>query len=199
MKKRRTTQYVVYIAVFAAMSVILNSIDINMITYKITFTYIPAFLAGAFLGPIAGALAGGIGDLMGFVINPQGAINPLIFIGSVLMGALPGFVFKIPKIPAYIKIMLSFVAVFLLCTLGVNTAGIYLYYSSRSVPYLTYIGTRAIKQGPTVAANLGLAYPVYALLKKYVFRTFIQKPNPEAVRDTDSVAVPQPSVPDTEL
>ncbi len=52
-------------------------------------------MAGMFLGPIGGALVGGLSDIVGILIfNPTpGAWNPLIFSGQVAYGFVAGLLF----------------------------------------------------------------------------------------------------------
>jgi len=57
-------------------------------------------LSGMLLGPIGGALVGGLSDLLGYLFwNPTGyAWNPLIFIGQMTYGFVAGLLFlKTPK------------------------------------------------------------------------------------------------------
>lgn len=47
-------------------------------------------LSGLILGPVTGAMVGGVGDLLGFLAHPSGAFFPGFTLTSALTGALPG-------------------------------------------------------------------------------------------------------------
>ncbi|NCC88497.1 MAG: folate family ECF transporter S component, partial [Clostridia bacterium] len=125
-----TTKKIAYIAVLVAINVVLNffSIDFGFAT-KLSFTYVPCFIAGIFMGPFAGFLVGAIGDGLGFLITPKGVWLPLITLASGLIGLIPGILCS-PKIKLHmlIKIAISLIVEFVVCTAGLNTYAIYLVY-----------------------------------------------------------------------
>ncbi len=57
---------------------------------KISLGFLPVSIAAISLGPIFSAIVGGLGDLISFIINPQGGAY---FIGWTLNSAITGLIF----------------------------------------------------------------------------------------------------------
>lgn len=53
---------------------------------------LPVILAGVFMGPLAGGLVGGIGDLVGYFVNPIGPYMPHFTMTAALRGIIPGLI-----------------------------------------------------------------------------------------------------------
>ncbi len=170
--KIKTTLFITYTAILIAIAIICNTFDIPIGNgaLKLTFSYIPCFIAGIFLGPIAGFLVGFLGDLLGFLINSQGmAWIPLLTISSAFIGFLPGLVFKIPKLKVYFKLALSFLAVFLVCTCFLTTLGLYLFFAIGKKTFWVYFIGRIGPQLGFFLINCCIISILYYPLKKYVF------------------------------
>ena len=137
----------------------------------ISFNYLVCALAGAFLGPVCGGIAGGVGDILGWLINSSGgAFNIFITLGSVLLGVIPGLVHKIPKLPPIVKILIAYAIVFVVCMCGVNTFGIWFYYIRGAKTYFVYLAGRIATQSIIMAINIVLTCLMYYPLAKYVFK-----------------------------
>ncbi len=170
--KIKTTLFITYTAILIAIAIICNTFDIPIGNgaLKLTFSYIPCFIAGIFLGPIAGFLVGFLGDLLGFLINSQGmAWIPLLTISSAFIGFLPGLIFKIPKLKLYFKLALSFLAVFLVCTCFLTTLGLYLFFAIGKKTFWVYFIGRIGPQLGFFLINCCIICILYYPLKKYVF------------------------------
>lgn len=88
------TRTVVYGGLFTALSVILARFAIafpvaGIRGLVISPGAIPVILSGLLYGPLTGALVGGIGDIVGFVLHPTGPYFPGFTISNALSGALP--------------------------------------------------------------------------------------------------------------
>ncbi|MDR2266495.1 MAG: folate family ECF transporter S component [Christensenellaceae bacterium] len=164
----------VYTAVFAAISIALNTLEINLVSFKVTFTYIPIFLSGAFLGPLAGLLTGAIGDVVGFLIYPTGSLyNPFFTISSALIGVFAGVVFKYTTFKEPFKIWIGYFLVFIVCTLAINTTTIYYLYFATKKAFAAYLISRVSTQGAVIIFNMILTYSVLAPLKNILrFKKF---------------------------
>ncbi len=64
---------------------------INMLTNEYKLSFIPLIIASVFLGPVYGALVGGIGDVLSSLIIPIGPYFPGFTIVSVIKGLAVGF------------------------------------------------------------------------------------------------------------
>lgn len=167
-----TTKQIAYLAILVAISVVLNMVGIILPGYstKLSFTYIPCFVAGIFMGPLAGLLVGFLGDVLGFLIKSDGlAWMPLITVASSLMGLIPGIICKYLKVNAYIKIAVSLAVVFVVCSVFINTYALFLLYS-KGRTFWVYLGVRMPIQSIIFAANAAAILALYPPLNKFVFK-----------------------------
>lgn len=91
----KNTKSLCITAMLLALRVILGSM-FTIITpqAKIGFSFLPVFIASYLFGPISGALVGGLGDIVSYIINPTGgAYFPGFTINGILLGLLYGFFF----------------------------------------------------------------------------------------------------------
>lgn len=168
-----TTIRIAYIAVLAALSVVCNvfSIPIGPNRY-ISFAYIPCFVAGLFMGPVAGLLVGLVGDVLGVLIFQTGPWIPLITLSSALLGLIPGLISKIPRLNPYLKIAVAFVIVFFVCTAGFNTLGLWLTYAAGKKTFWVYLAGRLPLQALVLGINAVLMYALYPVAKRFLFARF---------------------------
>lgn len=68
---------------------------------RIGFGGFPIIFAGIILGPTAGAIVGGVGDIVGFLISPIGPYMPHFTIAAILTGVIPGLIVKIFRRPKF--------------------------------------------------------------------------------------------------
>ena len=175
-KRYFTVKRIAYTALFAALAVIANSFTVYLpfmgaSSNAVSFNYLVCALAGIFLGPVCGGIVGGVGDILGWLINSSGgAFNIFITLGSVLLGVIPGLVHKIPKLPPVVKILIAYAIVFVVCMCGVNTFGIWFYYIRGAKTYFVYLLGRIATQSIIMAINIVLTCLTYYPLAKYVFK-----------------------------
>ena len=175
-KRYFTVRRIAYTALFAALAVIANSFTVYLpfmgaSSNAVSFNYLVCALAGIFLGPVCGGIVGGVGDILGWLINSSGgAFNIFITLGSVLLGVIPGLVHKIPKLPPVVKILIAYAIVFVVCMCGVNTFGIWFYYIRGAKTYFVYLLGRIATQSIIMAINIVLTCLTYYPLAKYVFK-----------------------------
>ncbi|MDR0697441.1 MAG: folate family ECF transporter S component [Christensenellaceae bacterium] len=171
MKKTNTKKYlqnIVYTGLLSALSVALNAIEINIVIAKITFSYIPIFLAGSLFGAMSGLLTGIIGDTVGFIIAPQGIYYPVFTIASGLMGLIIGVVFKNTGLKENVKICASYILIFFICTIAINSTAIYYIYMSGSKAFDIYLLTRIATQAPVLILNIVVSIAIYHPIKNKV-------------------------------
>lgn len=178
-KKKRyfTAQKIAYLAVFVALNVVVGIFSPRLGTLKITLTYTVCFLAGYFFGPIAGGLVGGLGDVIGCFVGGGYAPNPVILCASVLIGVIPGLTsyIKIKKLGGakpYVNIAISYILVYVVCTLFINTYALYLMGLSKGQTFFAYMGVRAVTQTPVTAINIGLTFLIYPVFSKIFSASF---------------------------
>ena len=176
-----------YLGVMTAIAVITNcfSITVNSGANSISFNYVICSLAGIFFGPVSGGIVGLLGDLIGCLIAPKGPFNPFIMVASALIGVLSGLAFKIPKVNVYFKIIIGYLLIFVVCTLGLNTFGLWFFYAQGKKSFIIYLIGRAPFQAINIAINIVITYLLYIPLKKIVFDKWETRVHKEPKESTD--------------
>lgn len=169
-KYKIPTVKIAYIAVLAALDIVLSAFSPRLGTFKITPTYTICFLSGYFFGPFIGLAVGGIGDVLGTVINGN-VPNPIILAASCLLGAIPGLVRyirikKLGKFEWIFHLILSFIFCYVACSLFINTYALYLLGLAKGASFWAYLGIRAGTQSAVVAANVALSLLITPFFSK---------------------------------
>jgi ECF transporter S component (folate family) len=175
--KLSLNQKIAFSAVLAAICIAIKSISINIPPLKISFSYIPNFLAGIYLGPICGLAVGLIGDVLGTLI--QGG-TPIILIAAAngLMGFSMGMVFHYSYVNnLYFKIIAGAFTVLVLVTYGINTLAFILPAPFGWPLYANYTIalTARMLQGVVLAANTVIVLAIYPVLDKAYFNKYKPK------------------------
>ncbi len=123
---------------------------------KITFSFLPLAVAGMLFGPVPAALAGGVGDILQFLIKPTGPYFPGFTLSAILGGLLYGL-FLYRKSPTVGRLCLCRFVVVLLLNIGLNSVFLHLLYGSE-----LFVWMRVVK-------NLAV-FPIDALLLCLLFR-----------------------------
>ncbi len=102
--KLMSTKALVTISLLTSISIILARVMGLVVpiagfpALKINFSTIPIMLSGIMFGPIAGFMTGGVADVIGYLINPQGGpFFPGFTLSTALTGMIPGLVYKVIK------------------------------------------------------------------------------------------------------
>lgn len=115
-------------AMLTALSVAANFLTIPITTNNaISFTIFFAFLAGIYLGAFPAMAVGFLGDLIGHFIHPLGAYNWFMAVSYILMGLIPALIYK-SKLNRLLKLIISLTVFLIVCSLGLNTFGLWLQY-----------------------------------------------------------------------
>lgn len=61
------------------------------------FGFVPIMVAGYFYGPVVGGLVGFGADIIGIMINPQGAVHLGFNLSSILTGVIPGLIMLLER------------------------------------------------------------------------------------------------------
>jgi len=144
------TLRLVYCATFIAIAVVVGSFLSFYLTESIKFNLAPVviMLTGAVLGPIWGAAAGGITDLLSFLIGTAakpGPYFPGFTVTMVLYGLVSGLIFYRKKhpseVPSIAKISLGTALTQTVCSLLINSFWNYLLYGPTYAPalYIHYV------------------------------------------------------------
>ncbi len=179
------TQKIVYIAVLTAVCTITNCFLTIPITpnNSLSFTITVCFIAGYLLGAKAGFIVGFVGDLIGCIIFPLGPYLPLMSVASGLYGMIPGILFayfkKETKIINFVKVVISSLIIYVICSILLNSISLWLLYSSKG--FGVYLLVRLPLMTANAALNCALCVLVVGILprvlpnSKFVFNTKTKK------------------------
>ncbi|MBP3887286.1 MAG: folate family ECF transporter S component [Cellulosilyticum sp.] len=121
MNKTFTIKRMALFALLLALKIILSRITgISFGIVKLTFGFIATGLTGYLFGPYLTCLAGGITDLMGFFLFPQGTYFP----GYTLTSMITGFIYGVilyKKKPTFLRILSAVALEAIICSLLLNT------------------------------------------------------------------------------
>ncbi|MCM1368625.1 MAG: folate family ECF transporter S component [Roseburia sp.] len=165
-----TTKRITYTAVLAALALIMKFVGQFMTltpSFKLTLVYTVWLIAGATLGPLGGGAVCFISDVLGAIIFPTGAINPLLILGNTLYGVIAALVFRFTPGKAAVKFIASGIVCTLLCTCLINTAAIWYWYKySETLTFLQYFVSFRIMQPLVALVNIAVTVAMIPLLKR---------------------------------
>lgn len=178
-KKLNPTMRVVLTAVFVALSTVINSYATIRIgtQFKLSLILIVYFMAGYILGGGLGFVVGFCGDLLGWLIFPDGAYNPIIGASNGLLALIPGVLFGIKRpflrevktVEFIIKTVVAYVIGFFACTVFLSSLGIWLYSSYIQGKYGTLLVWLVYRMGAqflNTLVNACLTVAIFIPLKR---------------------------------
>ena len=134
MKGRIPLRLITACAMMAALSVVLNRFcSIHTAGWTIGFAFVPVALIAIVYGPTAGAVVGGLADLIGALLFPFGSYHPGFTVIGALMGAVYGwFLYNRKPVRFFLHILTPALINNLLLGLFVNTVWVSQLYGSRT-------------------------------------------------------------------
>lgn len=142
--------------------------------FKITPIYVIWLIAGAVLGPIGGGVVGFLSDILGALIFPTGAINPLLTLGCTMYGVLAGLCYKYFPIKSHFaKFLFSGIMCTVLVSLLFDSFALWYWckfylklpsYANRT--FIAYIGASRLMQLAVSAVNVAITLSMIPLLKQ---------------------------------
>ena len=130
---RSPSQRVAYVGVTAALCVAVNLFEFRFADVQFSLTVFASVLAGMLIGPFLGFAAVFLGDAIGFLGNPAGTLYmPWVGLSVATMSLIAGLVMRIPlkfKGSGYVKLVLICILTLTVCSVGINTTGMYFYYT----------------------------------------------------------------------
>ncbi len=121
LKGRLTPKSLSLLALMVALNIVLGRLlSISTPITRISFSFLPVALGAMILGPLGGALVGGLGDLLGALIFPTGPYFPGYTFTAALSGAVFGlFLIRTPYRFRFTLIPVAFNQIF--CSLLMNS------------------------------------------------------------------------------
>ena len=128
------TYKLVCIGLLSALSIVANLLTIPLFgSNSMSFTIAVCFFAGIYFGALPAALVGFVGDLIAHFILPMGPYNFFIAASTTLFGVICALVYKL-RLPKLLKLGIAAVICYVVCLLGLNTFGLWMYYCANVPP-----------------------------------------------------------------
>jgi ECF transporter S component (folate family) len=149
----KSIKKIVFLSMLIALEVVLTRfLSITTLIVRIGFGFLPVAIAGIYLGPVYGAAAGAISDLIGSFLFPSGVYFPGITFTSALRGYIFGLIHY--RRPITIKrIAISSVITTVICDLVLNTLWLHILTGSA---YSVMILPRLIKTAIMIPVSIFL-------------------------------------------
>lgn len=163
MKKRISIKMMVTLSLLIALEVVLSRfLSIQAWNFKIGFAFVPLAIAAILYGPVGGAIAGGISDLIGAILFPIGAYFPGFTLTSILMGLVLGiFLHKKQDLK---RVVVAVCINQLILSLLVNSLWISIMYESA---YWVLLTTRVFQSLLMIPIQIFVIYQMAKMLKPY--------------------------------
>lgn len=171
-------------AMLVALGVVLSGVLSIPITLdgspsaKIGFGPLPIIFAGILFGPLYGAMAAAVWDILTALIFPVGAYLPWFTLSAVLFGLLPGLFFMKKQDYKFGRVFLATASPLVLVSIFINTFLIIILYwkdpfaagtlFGMEIPkWLAVVAVRAMEQVVTIPLYSALIYNLLRLLKHH--------------------------------
>ena len=139
---------------------------VNAPTLRITLAFIPMMFCGMLFGPIWGAVAFGISDILGWPIMGLTPI-PLILLSRIVNGFLFGLILHRENLKMWPHAVFSACLTQIICGMGLTTLGLSLFLGS---PYLPFLVTRLPQFAILIALQIAV-FPVLIKLRNALRKT----------------------------
>lgn len=185
--EKSVAQKIAYIGVVTALCIAVNTFEIKFLTVQYSFTLFMSVLAGILIGPLMGAAAVLLGDGVGYMLSGMGyPYYWWVALSVAVMAIIAGLIMYLPfrmRGSIYLKLALIVLLTFLICSVGINTTGMYylglplytdkqvlnaaLQYFGGTLNFGTYFVIRffILMQILNSAVNYALLFAVVPLLK----------------------------------
>ena len=150
------------IAVLIALAFVLERLVpiVNLPDLRITLSFIPMMICGMLFGPVWGAVAFGISDIIGWPIMGQPPI-PLILTARIVNGFLFGLLLHRESLKLWPHAIITALSVQIICGMGLTTLGLS---QLRGVPYQALLWLRLPQFGILIALQI-IVFPVLLKLR----------------------------------
>jgi len=154
-------QGLTFTAMLLALQIVLgNLLQVPLLGKQYNLGFLPIAAAGVLLGAPAAMIVGGLGDLLGAHLFPQGAYFPGFTLTNILVGLCCGLVL-FRRRPAILRVVIA-VTISMLLNWVLNSYWLSMLYSSKT--YLGWLAVRGANYLVEIPLNIALVYLVLRLL-----------------------------------
>lgn len=156
----------VALALLIALSVVLKRfLGVNMQLISISFGFLPIAFAGMLFGAYAGFFAGAMADLVGAILFPFGAFNPVFTVIAGLSGLIYGL-FLLGERVSLLQIILCQLIINAFIHVGLNTAVIAFMYNKAFIGILNARIFKNFAMLPLEVASIYLLINIRPVIKR---------------------------------
>lgn len=146
-------QKIAYIGIMTALCMVSNMFfSFAMFDIQFSVTLFMSVMSGILIGPLFGAAAAFLGDIIGYLYASWGLTYwPWVGLSCAAMALIAGLIMNGIKFPfkggIYLKLVIICVLVLFCCTIGISTTGMYFYllnigFSEKAISYIAeHFGT----------------------------------------------------------
>jgi len=147
---------------FIALAFVLERLTpiIDLPTMRITLSFIPIMFCGMLYGPLWGATAYGLADILGWPLMALTPI-PLILASRILNGFIYGLILRRENLKIWPHSVINAFLVQIICGMGLTTIGLALFWG---VPYLPMLWTRLPQHAILIVLQI-VVFPVLIKLR----------------------------------
>jgi len=162
--KRISAQTMAVTAMLIALNIILTRfLSISLTEFmRLSFGFLPTAVAGYLLGPIPALAVGGMGDILGYLLNPTGPYHFGFTLTAMLAGITYGLLFYKRDVKLW-RVLLAKLIIDLFFNIGLNTLWIHQLYGKAVMVLLPSRAYKNLFQYPVDAA---LLFATLLLLKR---------------------------------
>jgi len=163
MNARISVRLICQVGMLIALAFVLERLFpiVNTPTLRITLTFIPMMCCGMFFGPIWGAFAFGIADILGWPIMGLTPI-PLILVSRILTGFLFGLILNREDLKMWPHSVASALSTQIICGAGLATLGLSLF---TGTPYFPLLWSRVPQHLILIVLQIAV-FPVLLKLRE---------------------------------
>ncbi|MBQ2669408.1 MAG: folate family ECF transporter S component [Clostridia bacterium] len=166
-KGLKNTRRLALAGMLLALYAVLGLVKIPLFTpdNRITFTFAATAAAGMVLGPVPAMLVGGLGDILGYVLNPGGGAY---FFGFTISGMLGGLIYGLCLYKAHgkwtiVRIIVAVFIITLFVNIILNTCWLSVMYAKA---YTIFASARIIKNLVAFPVHVIVIFAVHLLLER---------------------------------
>ena len=162
-KELKKVRNLVLASLLLAIHLLLDLFTIQILpTLHLSFEFLASSTIGMLFGPSIGALCGGLGDIINYIINPKGAFFPGFTLTAIVNGVIYGIVLYKKEITIK-RCIITVTAVKLICDMCLNTYFLSILYNKA---FIVLFGARIIKNAVMIPINVALMYIVLGFISK---------------------------------
>lgn len=136
-RELKNPKMLIIAALFIALDIVVSSLFIPVgDNLRVYFSFFVKSLGGMLYGPVVGLFTGFIGDILGYILRPDGAFFPGYILTSVTGSFLYGLCFYRARV-SIVRVILNRASVILICNIGMNCLWSAILYGKGYYYYLT--------------------------------------------------------------